>query len=183
MKKLTIGVAAAAAAAMFSGAASAEEFSCTTTVGAESLDNVFVPDGRTCTLNGARLNGNIVVGTGATLTASAVRVNGNIQASGHRAIFLNQGTIVGGSVQIKQGGSAAINTITVNADLQIESNSRRITVANSDIGSNLQVFQNAGGVVLRNNDIAQNMQCKENAPAPTGAGNVAGNKEDQCAAL
>ncbi len=170
MKKTTLGFAAAAAIAMLNGVASAEEFSCTGTVGAVSLDNVFVPDGRSCTLNGTRLNGSIVVGTGSTLTASAVRVNGNIQASGHRAIFLNQGTIVGGSVQIKQGGSAAINGITVNADLQLESNSRRITVSNSDIGSNLQVFQNKGGVVLRNNDIAQNMQCKENAPAPTGGG-------------
>ena len=183
MKKFLIGLAAISAGATFSGAAHAEEFRCTSTVGAVSLDNVFVPDGRTCTLNGTRLKGNIVVGTGATLSASAVRVNGNIQAEGHRAIYINQGTIVGGSVQIKQGGIAAINGLNVNADLQLESNSRRITVTNSDIGSNLQVFQNTGGVLLRNNDIAQNMQCKQNAPAPTGGGNQAGDKEDQCVRL
>ena len=38
MKKITISVAALAASALFSGAASAEEFRCTTTVGAQSAD-------------------------------------------------------------------------------------------------------------------------------------------------
>lgn len=183
MKKSLIAIAAAAAGLGAAGSASAEEFSCVGTVGPISLDNVFVPDGKSCTLNGTRLNGGVVVGTGATLTASGVNVNGNIQSSGHRAVYINAGSIIGGSAQLKQGGLVRIVGATIGSDLQIESNSRRVTVDDSDIGSNLQVFQNAGGVLLRNNDIAQNLQCKENSPPPTGGGNAAGNKEDQCASL
>lgn len=181
--RVKLMAASAAAALSIVGVAGAEETNCTGTIGAEQLDNIFVPDGRSCTLNGTRLNGNIVIGTGATLSASGARVNGNIQSSGFRAVFLNAGTTVGGSVQLNQGGSAQIVGIVVNSDVQLESNSRRLVVRDSDIGSNLQVFQNTGGVVLRNNDIAQNLQCKQNAPAPIGGGNQAGNKEDQCAAL
>jgi hypothetical protein len=47
----------------------------------------------------------------------------------------------------------------------------------------MQVFQNTGGVRLLNNRIAENLQCKENDPPPTGSGNIAGDKEDQCAGL
>lgn len=182
MKK-TIFASAMLAAAAFSGAAYAEETLCTTTVGPIALDNVFVPDGKSCTLNGTRLNGNIVVGTGATLSANGVRVNGNIQSSGSRAVYINQGSFAGGGIQLKQGGIVRIVGATVNGDIQLESNSRRVSVSDSEIGSNLQVFQNTGGVVLRNNDIAQNLQCKQNNPAPIGGGNVAGDKEDQCASL
>jgi hypothetical protein len=37
--------------------------------------------------------------------------------------------------------------------------------------------------VISNNSIAENLQCQANNPRPTGGGNTAGDKEDQCAAL
>lgn len=183
MKSTILAVVTAVSALALVGPASADERTCAGTIGAESLDNVFVPDGKSCTLNGTRLNGNIVIGTGSTLSASGVQVNGNVQSSGARAVYINAGSFVGGSIQLKQGGQVAINGATVNSDVQLEQNTRRVAVNNTRIGSNLQVFQNSGGVILRNNDIAQNLQCKENNPAPTGSGNTAGDKEDQCAAL
>ncbi len=109
----------------------AEEFVCTGTVGAVTLDNVLVPAARTCTLNGTRIQGTIVVKTGATLSASAVRVNGNIQAEGARAVFLNPASVVGGSVQLDQGGTARIHGVRINGDLQLESNRGYLnTIAN-----------------------------------------------------
>ncbi len=71
----------------------------------------------------------------------------------------------------------------INGDLQFEANEARMVARNSTILANLQAFQNTGGVVLQNNRIAENLQCKENNPPPTGGGNQAGDKEDQCAAL
>jgi hypothetical protein len=44
----------------------------------------------------------------------------------------------------------------------------------------MQIFQNTGGVKLLRNMVAENLQCKSNFPAPTGGGNIAGDKEDQC---
>ncbi|NOT55703.1 MAG: hypothetical protein HOP18_13970 [Deltaproteobacteria bacterium] len=161
----------------------AEEFVCTGTVGAVTLDNVLVPAARTCTLNGTRIQGSIVVKTGATLSASAVRVNGNIQAEGARAVFLNPASVVGGSVQLEQGGSARVDRVHIVGDLQLESNRGFLSAMTNRVGGNVQIFQNTGGVTLLNNRIAQNLQCKANRPAPTGSGNRAGSKEDQCAAL
>jgi hypothetical protein len=164
-------------------AAVAEERVCKGTIGAITLDNVLVPDGRSCTLNGTRLKGTLKVSTGATLSASGVRVNGNIQAEGAKAVYVNPGSIVGGNIQIKQGGSARIERVEVLGDLQLESNNRALRVTSTEVGGNLQVFQNTGGVTLLRNVIAENLQCKENSPRPTGGGNVAGDKEDQCARL
>lgn len=161
----------------------AEERVCTGTIGAVSLDNVLVPDGRSCTLNGTRLKGTLKVGTGATLSASGVRINGNIQAEGAKAVFVNPGSIIGGNIQIKQGGSARISDVDIRGDLQLDSNNRALRVADTSVEGNLQVVKNTGGVTLLNNIIAENLQCKENSPPPTGGGNIAGDKEDQCANL
>jgi hypothetical protein len=51
------------------------------------------------------------------------------------------------------------------------------------LGGDLQAFKNLGGVSLVNNRMKGNLQCKENIPAPTGRGNQAASKEDQCARL
>ena len=60
--------------------ASAEERQCRGAIGAVTLDNVHVPDGATCTLNGTSLKGSLTIGRGATLTAKSVKVIGNIQS-------------------------------------------------------------------------------------------------------
>jgi hypothetical protein len=42
---------------------------------------------------------------------------------------------------------------------------------------------NRGGLSLAANRMIGALQCKENQPAPSGSGNVASIKEDQCRAL
>ena len=71
---------------------------------------------------------------------------------------------VGGSIQLKQGGTASILRNRVTGDVQS--------------------FTNRGTQTISYNRINGNLQCKENVPAPTGTGNiVGGNKEDQCRRL
>ena len=161
----------------------ADDTVCTGTLGEITVDNIVVPDGRSCTLNGTRVEGNVFVLTRATLSASEVRVDGNIQAEGARAAYVNAGSFVGGNIQIVQGGSATIKRTRVNGDIQLFENSRKLVARRNRVGGNMQVFQNTGGVRLLNNRIAENLQCKENNPPPTGGGNIAGDKEDQCAGL
>lgn len=163
--------------------AMAEEFTCRGTVGAVALDNVFVPDGATCVLQRTRLNGSLVVGTGATLLATSVSINGNIQAEGANSVTVNGSSMIGGSVQIVQGGSASVDRARVNGDLFFDENRGAVAASRNIVGGNLQAFQNTGGVRLLNNRINGNLQCKENMPAPTGSGNIAASKEDQCARL
>lgn len=174
---------AAIAAMLAAVPALAEERICTGTIGAIQLDNVRVPDGRSCTLQGTILNGNIVVGRGATLVATGVRMNGNVRAEGHRLVRLDGGTDVGGSVQLTQGGRAQISGIAVDSDIQLDANLGALALAANRVGGNVQVVGNSGGVTLNRNRISGALQCKENSPAPTGSGNVAGDKERQCARL
>jgi hypothetical protein len=92
-----------------------------------------------------------------------VRVIGNVQAERHRSVTLTASR-VGGSVQLKQGGTASVARNTITGDLQS--------------------FTNRGGQSFVSNRINGNLQCKSNVPAPTGRSNVVqGNKEDQCRRL
>ncbi|MDQ4042417.1 MAG: hypothetical protein M3118_01185 [Actinomycetota bacterium] len=115
-----------------------------------------------------------------------MRVIGNIQSEGFRTIVVREGSRVGGSVQLengRSGGTGKVIATRINGDLQYFSNAARMVARNSTILANLQAFENTGGVVLLNNTIAENLQCKQNNPPPTGGGNMAGDKEGQCARL
>ncbi len=161
---ITTTAVAVAALGVFALPAVAEERTCRGTIGKVTVDNLRVPQGATCTLNGTFVKGTVKVERDATLRATAIRVIGNIQAENHRHVSVAGGSRVDGSLQVKQGGGA--------------------TVDRSIFGSDVQFFTNSGAIRITGNRIDGNLQCKENRPAPTGGANVVqGNKEDQCARL
>ena len=174
------------ALAVFAPAAQAEERVCRGTIGATTVDNLLVPQGATCTLNGTRVEGTVKVERNATLTASGIRVKGNVQSEGFKNITLRQNSVVVGSVQLENGldgGSGRVLNSKVNGDLQFFSNDARMVARGNTILANFQANQNTGGLVIENNRIAENLQCQSNNPPPTGGGNIAGDKEGQCARL
>ena len=87
---------------------------CTGALGAQRFENLEVPAGANCTLNGTVVDGNITVGNNARLVAGAVTVGGNIQADGAVAVTVNNNAKVGGSVQLKDGGSASLPVADMN---------------------------------------------------------------------
>ena len=166
--------------------AQAEERVCRGTIGAATVDNLRVPTGATCTLNGTEVKGTIKVERGARLFANGVRVVGNIQSEGFQTVSVKEGSRVGGSVQLENGLSDGLGRIVstrIDGDLQFFSNRARMVARDNTILANLQAVSNTGGLVIQNNRISENLQCKQNNPPPTGGGNVAGDKEDQCARL
>ena len=180
---LTMAVAAFAA---FAPAVEAEERVCRGTMGATTVDNLKVPSGASCTLNGTKVKGTVKVESGATLTANGIRVVGNIQSEGFRSITVREGSTVGGSVQLENGRSGGLGRVIstrINGDLQFFSNAAKMVARGNTILANLQAVSNTGGLVIKNNRISENLQCKQNNPPPTGGGNAAGDKEDQCARL
>lgn len=152
-----------------------------------SHTNVIVPDGATCTLSSARVEGNVEVKTGAALTVNGpTYIGGNVQSEGSRFVRLSgAGVTVAGNVQIKKvtEASGLQPGTNIYGNFQFEENSGFLFAAGSFIRGDFQFFKNSGGANIVNNTIRQNMQCKENSPAPTGSGNSAGDKEDQCAIL
>jgi hypothetical protein len=174
------------ALAVFAPAAQAEERVCRGTIGATTVDNLRVPQGASCMLNGTRVEGTVKVERNATLTASGIRVKGNVQSEGFKNITLRQNSVVVGSVQLENGldgGRGRVLNSKVNGDLQFFSNDARMVARGNTILANFQANQNTGGLVIENNRIAENLQCQSNNPPPTGGGNTAGDKEGQCARL
>ena len=162
----------------------ADETVCRGTIGATTVDNLRVPDGETCRLNGTFVKGTVKVEGDAALRALGIRVIGNVQAENARRVVVRDRSRVGGSVQIVQGQAARILRTRITGDILFDDQDAALAANRNRIGGNLQAFQNTGGGTINNNRIDGNLQCKENVPPPTGGGNVVqGNKEDQCAAL
>lgn len=162
----------------------AEERTCRRTLGAITVDNLRVPDGATCTLNGTKVKGTIKVETGAILRAFGVRVIGNVQGENSRRVAVKEGSRVGGSVQVVQSRYVTVLDSRINGDILIDENTRRNNIRRNVVGGNVQAFQNTGGVEIYRNRIDGNLQCKANSPRPVGARNIVfGVKQDQCKRL
>jgi hypothetical protein len=174
------------ASAVFAPAAQAEERVCRGTIGATTVDNLRVPQGASCTLNGTRVEGTVKVERNARLTANGITVKGNVQSEGFKNIVLREASVVVGSVQLENGlsdGSGRVLNTRINGDLQFFSNEARMIARGNTILANFQANQNMGGLVIENNRVAENLQCQSNSPPPTGGNNTAGDKEGQCARL
>ncbi len=170
------------AVSLVAASALAEEKTCRGDLGGVTVDNLRVPDGAHCVLNRTRVKGNIRVGSRATLNAQGVNVTGNVRAENAQSVSVTRSSRVGGSVQIKQGGTAIVLHSTVRGDIQYDANRSPLRVNDNKVGGNVQVIGNSAHAEIFRNVIDGNLQCKENSPRPSGGGNrVRGNKEDQCA--
>jgi hypothetical protein len=173
---------------------------CQTSIGNQTFENLSVPNGQTCILNGTSVTGNIIVGTASTLHASGVIIGGNIQAEGAANVFVvgtsstlqtssatnvnvANNSLVGGSIWVKQSGGATIAGVQVDGDIQFDANNNQIVADNNVVGGNLQAFNNAGRLTILNNRIDGSLQCNENDLAPMGGNNQATSTENQCASL
>jgi hypothetical protein len=105
-----------------------------------------------------------------------------VQADEAADVRLTGGT-VGGNVQLMQGRGGLVQGVGIDGDLQVEQNRAAYALDANVVRGNLQANQNTGGLSITANRVSENLQCQANSPAPTGGGNTAGDKEDQCAAL
>jgi hypothetical protein len=182
--KLGVLVVALPLSVLLPANAAAEERTCRGTIGAATVDNLRVPQGATCVLEGTRVEGTAKVERDAVLRAKGVRVIGNVQGENAHRVKVVQESRVGGSVQVVQGHAAKVADSRIKGDILYDENNGPLRVLRSRVGEDVQAFQNTGGVRIEGNVIDGNLQCKTNNPPPTGGGNtVHGNKEDQCAGL
>lgn len=157
---------------------------CEGRIAAVAVDEVNVPPGATCTLDGTKVNGNVSVGRGATLIARGVFVDGDIEAESASSVEVTGRSNIGGNIQLQQGGSSTVRDSRIDGDLEWEEQHGRVTAEGNTIGGNLQADGNVGGVSVSGNRINGDLECGENNPRPTGGGNaVSGDTEDQCARI
>lgn len=152
-------------------------------VGAQSVDTLTVPAGALCELQGTTVRGNLVLEAGASLLASDIDLGGNLQADAAQTLRIDGDSVLRGSVQLTRGGDTSLQGVRVAGDLQFDAMTGMVTLASSGIAGNVQVMTNLGGVTLLANRVGGNLQCKDNLPAPTGSGNTAAAKQDQCRGL
>ena len=181
---LAVFAVTAVAATTLPQAALGEERQCRGTLGRVAVDNLRVPQGATCVLNGTRVRGAITVQRAASLLAAGIRVTGNVQSENARNVVIKGSSRVGGSIQLKQGGRASLLGSRVNGDIHLDHNGGRLSVRRNRVGGSIQVVGNSGGVSIVRNAVGGNLECKENRPAPAGSGNRVGeSKLDQCIGL
>ncbi len=144
--------------------------------------NVEVPAGARCELIGTQLTGNLELGPGASVQVVQAQINGSLNGDGPGPVQVDGGRI-DGSVQVARAQAATINGTRIGGSLQWVAGTGLLWLQGLTLTSDLQLFGNTGGAVLNNNRAGGNLQCKDNLPAPSGSGNVAANKEDQCRGL
>ena len=132
----TVIWAVGGALVMTAGPAWADETVCTGTIGAVTVDNLRVPDGATCRLDGTHVKGTVKVEVDAILRAFGVRVIGNVQAEKARKVVIRDGSRVGGSVQIVQGGAAKVLRTRVNGDILFDDQEGRLAAKRNRVGGN-----------------------------------------------
>ena len=160
---------------------------CAGSLGAVTVDdNLVVPDGATCDLDGTVVKGNILIEPNATLRASMITVEGNIQTDdGGAAEVTVVDSLVDGDVQVFDSVAASTSGTRVGGNVQYEGNDGDLAVLSSEVDGDVQVFDNDGGTkVIRANIIGGNLQCEGNDPIPHGGDNsVGGDAEGQCSDL
>src|SRR5918996_5492548 len=135
-RKMAMLVAAAATTMALPQVALAEEKVCRGTIGAKTLDNVKVPQGATCTLNGTKVEGTIKVNSGARLEAIDVNVIGNVQGENARNVIVRGNSRVGGSVQVVQGRRARVANSNVQGDILYDDQRREVIARRNTVGGN-----------------------------------------------
>lgn len=166
--------------------AAANDTLCTGALAGEH-DNVIVPEGATCNVDGAQIKGNIkVLAGGALLVIAATTVGGDIQADpGHLYVrLMGTGVVVMGDVELKGASGVAVvggylTGTDIRGNFQWEENRIALVARGGIIGGNLKAEKNSGGGDITGNTIKGNVECKENAPELVEAGNTIGG-EDKC---
>lgn len=118
---------------------------CTGTIVDVTVDNVVVPAGSSCVLEGTRVRGNVLVQQNASLRADGADIRGSIQADNADEVITEDDTFVGGSIQVKARADIRIEETTINGNLQVEGDGAELETNAVVIGGNLQLKQTEGG--------------------------------------
>lgn len=150
-------------------------------VGSATLDNLEVPAGSICRLEGTVVRGSVQVASDAMLIASGVRITGSVQGEGARHVQITgPDTRIGGNFILEGGGSGTLTGTLVAGNVQVKALDDVVLLQDNRVDGNLQFTDNRGGGAIQGNRISGNLQCTGNLPLPLTSGNFAASLEDQC---
>ena len=151
-----------------------------------------MPDGETCTLDGAQVNGNVKVGIGSTLMTADAMIKGNVfgqqamrvhiidtdvwgqihfRRTAKEIIIGNDGCKVvpnaGGNINLQNNyGPIGICQMTIKNNIILHNNHNRIGVFDNRVGNNIEVMSNTSAAIrLRDNTVMGGLLIKGNTVA------------------
>ena len=151
-------------------------------LGAQSYQNIVVPAGAHCVLLGTSLTGNLELRTGASLEASNVTMDGNLLGVSAGGIRVTGGR-VGGSVQVEKSQALALGGTVVEGSVYLDANAGFIGLQDLRVTGDIQLTDNRGGASINRTVAGGDLECEGNLFTPSGGGNHATSKEDQCRGL
>lgn len=151
-------------------------------IGAVTVDNIEVPPGMSCLLDGTTVTGSIKALADATLVAgNGVQVAGSVVGDGAHHVELTGSTSrVGGNFEVKKGGSAILSGAEVAGTAAFEELTGAVSIGGARAGGGMKLVKNTGATTVANNTVIGALQCFDNAPAPLVGGNSADALEGQC---
>ena len=142
-----------------------------------------IPRDTKCVISDLFVAGNLRLDAGASVVGSDIRVNGNVEAKGADQLTLTDALIFG-DLRFEDGGSVSLRESHVDGKVELKSNLGSIELQDNVIDDEAKLEKNRGGPFrVVGNTIDGKLECKENDPPPTGSGNVADEKTDQCSGL
>jgi hypothetical protein len=155
---------------------------CDGTIGGKTVDEVDVPSGAACTLEGTTVRGNVSIGHGGTLVARGVVVGGDVDGEGARLVEVSDNATIRGNLQLERGGASTVRDSEIRGDLRWLQQAGSLRVDHSRVSGNLQADQSSGGLTISFNRIGGDLECRQNSPAPASGDNtISGHRYGQCA--
>lgn len=156
------GVVAGPSVSAFAGSTPAKATVCSGTLSG-AYDQIVVPDGATCTLDGATVAKGVTAGTNSSLFTMNASIGGNVMTRGAYTVQIVD-TSVGLNIDVtgtthltKIGDARCAVDPTIGHNVMVKSNSGPTAICSLDIGNNLALFDNTGSVGVFRNHVDNNL--------------------------
>jgi hypothetical protein len=134
----------------------ADDFICKENIKGGEFDDIIVPEGAICKLNGTRVDGSVTIDKNAGFKSRDTTIDGNIQAKGAKYIKILDMTVVDGAVQIEGTGSYENGSMIKICESEIDGD---VQISGSE---NVLITIGCDGDKDRGNVIDGNLQVREN---------------------
>jgi hypothetical protein len=141
-----VALTAATATLVAAPVASADDTQCVGTISGPH-DNVVVPAGATCTLDGAMVKGNVTCDGCASVSSFDSTIGGNFQIKKTTGLgnFIED-TIIGGNLEQVESASELDFLGSSAANLKFEKNANKLSVETSTIAGNVAAHENKSSI-------------------------------------
>ena len=149
MRVLGLVAVAVVAVLAIASPAAARDLKCNGVFNGKTYDDVTVPRGAACTLNGSRVKGNVKVLSNAYFQATRTSVRGDVKGRGAQTIFIDTGSKVGGSVAAVKAVQFYVFNSTIGGDIEPEKTAEAVQICGNTVRKgNIEVRRSGTDILI-----------------------------------